>query len=114
MTIHCTVEALADLGVFLHAQGSLAFPLGPLSLDYLGQIRHFCLYSTPFIQGWSIVLTVLWLKFNWCVDGTYRHRKCRPSLTADRDRGPRARETGPASAQHPPAGHPGTPTTTPR
>ena len=34
-------------------------------LERLGSIRHFCLYSTPFIQGWSIVLTALWLKFNW-------------------------------------------------
>lgn len=65
VTIHCTLEALADLGVYLHGEGMLALPVGPITLDHLGRVRTFCLYLAPFIQGWSIVLTALWLKFNW-------------------------------------------------
>ena len=50
MTIHNVFEAVADVCVYLHAQGQLALPVGPVTLDVLNQIRVFSLYSTPFVQ----------------------------------------------------------------
>ena len=63
--LYATVTAMCELSIWWLQYSNSDGNIEVLALEYISRVLHSLYIMSPFFQGLGVVLTLLWLKFNW-------------------------------------------------